>query len=961
VFFRLLGPVELWVRDHAVDIGPQRHRALLAALLFSPRRVVPTSTLIDRVWGESAPASVRNTLYSYITRLRRVLERCSPPGSPPILLGRGGGYLLDIEPELVDLHRFRSLMNRARRCGRDDEAFIWLSDEALHLWRDDPLANVSGDWFAGQREALSIERLGAIAESFDAHERLGRDAELISQLASTLEAHPLSEPIAFRLIAALRRAGRKAEAVACFARVRARIADELGVEPGDELQELHLRLLHEDSGAELTVRPKTFTNLPAATADFTGRVEELDWLVDRVTRATPGTPTIVAVNGLAGVGKTTLVLHAAQRLGVRYPDAHLYVDLCGHTPERERLSPEEALDTLLRCIGVPAADVPGRLDERVALWRTQLHRKRTLVVLDNAATVEQLQLLLPSSGDTLVLVTSRKRLLGLAGAHPLNLDPFPRTDAALLFERMVGLDRIEGEAEAVAEVLALCGYLPLAVRIAAARLQHRPTWTVEHLLTRLREQSTPLAELADGNRGVAASIHLSYAQLTPDHRRMFRLAGLVPGQDFDVYAGAALVERTVGEARRLLEDLVDANLLQQHRPDRYRAHDLVRGYARHMADIEDGSDGRRRAIGRLLDYYRRAAFLANGRITTRPAPFDLPANDTVAAVPELSDRSAAMAWLKRERTNLVAAVQLAANANWPAHAWQIASRLWYFLDLQGYFDDWIGSQRLAVAAAMSSGDRDGEGIARYSLGIAYRRSGRYSEAVDELRRTYDLGREAGSDRRQADALNSLGCVHLLRAEYTKAIETLGQARDLYHRIGDGGGETGVTLNLGIVALHMADYERAGELCQTAIERSLLTGADHNRTDALLTLADVRSHTGEPQAALRLYREAADLAREIDNPGFEARAVNGIARVTAAAGDLAQALDGHQQALTQFRRLGDRSGQAEVHLAFGDSYRAHAATSSAVHHYRQALTLARQIDDRLYEAQAVARLAALATS
>ncbi|MBM7790972.1 AfsR/SARP family transcriptional regulator [Tenggerimyces flavus] len=960
MFFRVLGPVELLARGRPVDLGPQRQRALLAVLLFSPRRVVPAATLIDRIWGASAPASVRNTLYSYVTRLRRVLEGVSASDSPPLLVSRGGGYVLDVDPELVDLHRFRALLGQARQADADD-ASVQLSGEALGLWTDNPLANVSGDWLAGQREALCMEQLSAIAEHADALARLGRGAELVPELAATLEAHPLSEPIAVRLIRALRGGGRRAEALAYFARTRARIADELGAEPGAELRSLHLELLRDDAEPRPPVRREDPppTNLPSTTGDFTGRAGELAALLAYANHATPGVPTVVAVNGLAGVGKTSLALHAAHRLLDQFPDAHLFVDLCGHTADRGVLSAEEALDTLLRCLGVPAAEMPARLDERVALWRTQLHRRRALVVLDNAVTVEQLQPLLPSSGDALVLITSRQRLIGLAGAQSLSLDPFTETDAARFFERIAGRDRVQGEIDAVSEVLALCGYLPLALRIAAARLHHRQTWTVAHLLARLRDQSTPLAELAYGDRGVAASLHLSYTHLSPDQQRMFRLSGLVPGNDLDAYAGAALVERKVPEARKLLEDLVDANLLHQQHPDRYRAHDLVRDYARHLTDAEETPDGKRHAFGRLLDFYRRGAYLANGRITTRPAPFDLPDDDRAPTLPDVRDRAGALAWFDQERANLIGAVRLAATAGWPEYAWQITSRLWYFLDLRWYTDDWIATQRVAIGATQASGDLNAESIARYSLGIAYRRSGRYRESIDELRHVRALGAELGNERRQADALNSLGAAYMHIADYAEAHESLRQARALYHRIGDDDGETMVILNLGERAMRTGEYAAAAELGCEAVDRSLRTGAAHLRVDALLTLAEVRFQTGEPKAALAHYRDAATLALEIGNPGLEARAVNGIARLTSAAGDLAGAVAGHLRALAQLRELGDLAGQAEVCLGMGDSYRAHSATPEAEQHYRQALALARQIRYRHLETRAEACLAALA--
>ena len=602
VRFRLLGAVRLEVDGSTVDLGPPKQRTVFTSLLLVPGQVVPTELLIDRVWGEAPPTGVRGALYSYITRLRRVLAHVTIDQRCPALLRHTGGYLADIDPAQVDLHQFRAQVSRARRAvqGCDDEDAAQALRDGLALWRESPLVGLSGDWAVRLRKQLAQERLGALVEYFDVRLRLGGSTELVSDLYQALAAYPTAEVLAARLMTALHRCGRHAEALACFAQMRERIGAELGVEPSTELQQLHTRILcsrpdRVTSAPAVATAPPVATapaaprtNLPAGSPDFAGRRLEIDRLHALATHVHRRTvPTLVTVDGMAGVGKTALVLHVANQLVGVYPRVQLFVDLRGHTPGQEPMAPVAALDTLLRCLGVPPAEIPSGLDERITLWRTELRDGGILILLDNAASAQQVRPLLPGAGHVMVLVTSRRRLTGIDGAHVVHLDPLPPADATMLFARIAGRDRTMMESGAVAEAVSLCGYLPLAIRICAVRLQRRSSWTVAHLARRLRDQQRVLTELATEDRDVATSLHLSYRQLPPGHRRMFRLVGRVPGLDFDVHVAAALAGTSVNHAEQLLEDLLDVNLLQQALPGRYRMHDLVRHYARNAAEPDE--------------------------------------------------------------------------------------------------------------------------------------------------------------------------------------------------------------------------------------------------------------------------------------------------------------------------------------------------------------------------------------
>lgn len=598
--FRVLGPFEVCVGDRRLELGGPRIRTLLAVLTANAGRVMRVGALVDALWGTDAPPEAAQTVRTYVSRLRRSLAAAGQ-----LIVTHQVGYTLRLAPDALDAVHFEHLVTTGRdalTAERHADAVARLT-RALRLWRGDAYAEF-GDVPLLRAEAgrLAAMRLAATEDRIDAELATGAGSALLDELTALTERHPGHDRLWGQLMIALYRAGRQVDAVEVFGHARAVLVGRFGLDPSARLTEIHRRLLNNDARllgvpAAIAAPVRARDDLPGDVARFTGREEELA----RLVAASTGT---AAIDGMAGIGKTALAVHAAHLLAGHYRDARLFLDLHGHTPGRAPTTPLAALETLLRALDVPAGRIPADLDACAALWRAELATRSVLVVLDDAAGLAQLRPLLPGTARTRVLVTSRRRLVGLDSGTGVSLDVLPEADAAALFAGVLGDERA-ADTGAVRDVADRCGYLPLAIRLAAARLRARPSWTVRYLAERLRGRGWPLAELEADDAGVAAALAPSYDHLDPAARRLFRLLGLHPGPDFDAPAAAALAAVTVPEAERLLEDLVDDHLLRQSTAGRYRFHALVRRHAHTAALAEEPESGRRAALRRMVDFSRR--------------------------------------------------------------------------------------------------------------------------------------------------------------------------------------------------------------------------------------------------------------------------------------------------------------------------------------------------------------------
>ncbi|RCG15840.1 helix-turn-helix domain-containing protein [Streptomyces reniochalinae] len=581
----VLGPVRVWRGDQPLSLGSPQQKALLAALLLRGGHTATAEELIDAIWGEEPPEQARAALRTYASRIRKAL---GPDGD--LLVSESGGYALrEGGGTSLDVETARELAAQADKAasGGDLARACELYDAALAQWSGEPLAHIPGPYAEAQRARLAEWRMSLLELRYDLDLRLGRHAEAVAGLTALAAAHPLRERLRELLMLALYRSGRQAEALAVHADIRRLLADELGVDPAPELAALQQRILEADetlappgeSGTTQARTPARPAQLPATLPDFTGRDSLVARLGAQLSRADG---TVMALAGIGGVGKTALAVHLGHAVADRFPDGQLYVDLQG-----TGASPADGAAVLggfLRSLGTDDASLPEGVEERAALFRSLLAGRRVLVLLDNARDAAQVRPLLPGTAGCAALVTSRVRMVDLAGARLVDLDVLGPGEAMALFSRVVGAERVGAEREAAMDVVAACGFLPLALRIAAARLSARRTWTVSVLAAKLADERRRLDELQAGDQAVGATFELGYAHLDAEQARAFRLLGLTEGPDIPLAAAAALLDRPAEEAEDLLEALVDSSLLESAGPGRYRLHNLMRLHARGRAE-----------------------------------------------------------------------------------------------------------------------------------------------------------------------------------------------------------------------------------------------------------------------------------------------------------------------------------------------------------------------------------------
>jgi tetratricopeptide (TPR) repeat protein/transcriptional regulator with XRE-family HTH domain len=652
--------------------------------------------------------------------------------------------------------------------------------------------------------------------------------------------------------------------------------------------------------------------LPRDVATFTGRHDELDELLAAVA-GDPGSGRAVAISaidGMAGVGKTAFAIHAAHRLAPEYPDGQIFLDLRAHAAGLRPVEPFDALGTLLLTVGAAAAAVPNDLDARVALWRDHLSARRMLIVLDDAAGNEQVRPLLPGVPGCLVLITSRRRLSALEDVRSLTLGTLPRRDAAELFARLAGATDGTAESAAVSVLSELSGRLPLAIGLLAGRLRSHPAWTARHLAATLRIAQDRLAEMHAENVAVESAFELSYRDLAPDVQRLFRRLGAHPGRDVERYAAAALDGIDVGDAARRLDALYEDHLLDEPVPGRYRMHDLIRAYARSLADREE-ADAAGAAVGRLLDHYVRALGSANRHIGRRSPQLDAPASDGPERIPDLSTWHGALAWLEAERANLRACFDDAVARGRDRRVIDLARELHPLLDLLGPWDQALAVQRAALDAAQRAGDRLAEADALHDMGDVLRRTGDYEAAVASLAAAVAIARELGSLLREAGVLNDLGDVQRMLGDCRAAATSLTRALRMHRELDSRLGQATALNRLGIVRSLTGDHHAAIESLTEALALSRDSGYRLVEVNALNNLGCVQYRNDDLAAATESLTASMDLARELNVRLYYANAVVNLARVHRLKGDTAAATASLTEALALYRDMGNRSGEASV--------------------------------------------------
>ncbi|MER7670448.1 BTAD domain-containing putative transcriptional regulator [Kitasatospora sp. NPDC096128] len=669
--FQVLGPVQAWLDDKPLSLGSPQQQAVLTALLLHSGRPVTTQDLVDALWGERPPTQAVAALRTYVSRLRSVIEPQREVRRPAeLLVSVADGYALRIPGEALDLSVFERLSAEAAaaRASGDKRETHRLLAQALDLFRGRPLTGIPGPYADAQRLRLAERQVAAAEELCAAALDIGLHAEIVVELNNLTAQHPLRERLRELLMLALYRCGRQAEALGVYTDTRKLLIEELGVEPGAGLSRMHNRILAADPALTLpalplpaaredgSAPPPAPAQLPADVSDFSGRSKLVGDLSTVLMNATGQAVVVTSLAGIGGVGKTTLAVHVAHRVRTEFPDGQLYVDLrgAGASPA----DPVVVLGDFLHALGV--TESPDSLEQRAALYRSLLASRRMLILLDNARDAEQIQPLIPGVSGCAVLATSRSRLAGIPGAQLFDVEELTPDEALALFSAIVGEHRVAAEPEAAMKVVTACGFLPLAVRIAAARLASRPRWSVSDLASRLADQRRRLDELQLGNLAVETTIGLGYGQLSVDEARAFRLLALIDSPDIPLAAAAALLGVDEYTAEDLAEALVEANMLECFTPGRYRYHDLLRLYAQRKNERLGDTAEQELAVLRLLDLL--IPTIRNAAHVIEPDDL-LPELLTTPASPGLvlPTARAAQDWLRTEGALLLSAVEAAST------------------------------------------------------------------------------------------------------------------------------------------------------------------------------------------------------------------------------------------------------------------------------------------------------------
>jgi DNA-binding SARP family transcriptional activator/tetratricopeptide (TPR) repeat protein len=945
VELRLLGPVEVLVDGQPLRLGKRQHRLILGILGLAADRPVAGDRMIDLLWAEQPPARARAVLHSRVSELRAVLRRAGAGADP--LLGDRDGYRLRVVPEQVDAHRFRQLLTGARQA-RSDERLRDALRQALGLWRGPAL----GGWLPGPSHdalcrGLESARLTATEDLYEAELRLGNHHAIVDDLFELSVAHPGRDRLTGALMLALHHCGRTAEAIESYQRARTWLRTELGIDPGRQLQRLHVALLRDDPALAMTQAPARPApgwvpprQLPPAVRHFAGRaaeLAELTRLAELTWQADPPGPVVIsAIDGTAGIGKTALAVHWAHSVADRFPDGQLYLNLRGFgaacepdqrrggaacEPDQRRggtagspMSPAEAVRSLLDGLGVAPDQLPADVDAQVGRYRSLLAGRRVLVVLDNARDAEQVRPLLPGAPGCLALVTSRNRLsslVGREGAQPLALELLTTEEARLLLARRLGADRVAAEPAAADDVIAQCAGLPLALAIVAARAASRPLPPLSTLAEQLRGARLDALSAGDPASDLRCVFSWSYHALGPDPARLLRLLGRHPGPELSTAAAASLAGVPRPRLRPLLAALTGANLLAEPVPGRYAWHDLLHAYAAELAEPAEG----RAAVHRLLDHYVHSAHAAVRQLNQHLEPVDLDPPQPGVTPERPADLRQALGWFAAEHTGLLATVERAAAEGWHAHAWRLAWALAPYLERRGYWRAQVTAQGAALAAAEQAGDGFAQARVHLFLGRATLRLGRLDEAHAHLWRALRL-------HRQPRDLLGLAQTHDSLAELWGRQERHAEA--LRH-------------------------------ARQALRLSRTTGHRIGQARALNTVGWLEAQLGHHRDGIAACRRALALFQELaDRPGLAAT-WDSLGYAHHHLSDHVYAFTCYRHALDLYRQLGDRHGEFGSLTSLGDTYRSAGQLPAARTVWRQALAILVDLGHS-YAEQVRARLA-----
>ncbi|MFL6161144.1 MAG: BTAD domain-containing putative transcriptional regulator [Jatrophihabitantaceae bacterium] len=976
---RILGPLDVVADGQAVRIGGPRERIVLAMLALRANRVTSVEQLVDAVWGELPPSTARAQIQSCISGLRKVLDDA---GLPDAIQTRAGGYLLTVAEDRLDSEKFGKLVAQAHRQVAEQrlpEAAATLR-EALGLWRGPALSGVQSDLVQRGCAVLEDARIAAVEELMRLDLQLGRHAEISGELRVLVAEHPLRERLYEFLVLALYRSGRQAEALEVCRRARVTMISELGLEPRQELQTLERAVLNRDpslglpseSGQPANPAEKPLSSprqLPSSIADFIGRQSQIVEVSQLLAEArSSGTPSyavpIIGIVGFGGVGKSTLALRVAHESAEEYSDGHLYVDLTGEGGE-DRIA--SVLARFLRALGVNATAIPDSLEERAGMYRSRVANKRLLLVIDNVSAEHEIEPLLPGSPTCAVIVTSRTRLDRLAGARWISLSAFDSETAIQLLAKIVGWERLQAEPAAVQQLVEYCGGLPLALRIAGARLASRPHWRIGELTRRLKSEVQRLDELSHRGLEIRSSIGLSYRTLPEQAKRLFRLIALPQARDFPSWSAAALLNCSLKEAEETLERLVDVQLLSigeaADGETRYCFHDLIRVYAGERLLDTDPEPDRRAALRRLLGGW--LALAEEAHRTEYGGDYTiLHGTAERFRLPEWSDHGAdnprpwlanPLEWLEKERGSLVSAVRSATAADEDELSWDLALSMVSLFEVRGYFDDWRETAELAYAVCVRAGNATGRAAMRYSQGTLAMFQKQLSAAQELFGQALEIFSADENVHGQALVLRNAAIVDRLLGNFDSMLGKYEEALAKMRTVGDVIGQANILRNLSKYRIDQGDIEEAAQMLSEALQLCQQVNYVRGEAQVASRFAELYLSTGQPALARQTLNRVLESVRQIGDRIGEAHALYGLGIVRRREGRLDTAEATLLHALSVAEEVSDRLIQGQAHYAIGELCLARGENAKAAEHLQRARELFDELGSSLWLAKTLIQL------
>jgi DNA-binding SARP family transcriptional activator/tetratricopeptide (TPR) repeat protein len=970
VRFGILGPLEVVAGSYRLELGGTRQQIVVATLLLSANRVVTMDRLLEAIYGENLPPTARSQAQISISSLRRMFASRS---SGEIISTREHGYVIHVDSGRLDSEQFQQLVATARGvldAGKPDQAVASYRD-ALRLWRGPALDGIDSQLVRVAASRLDEQRIATNEDRIELELDLGRHHELVGELTELVQVFPLRERLHGLLMLALYRCDRTAESLQVYRRCRRTMIGELGIEPGARLQQLEHAVLVADPALQppaarvaiQQVKRQVPNLLPTDIADFTGRAEEItqihQHLVDAAGEDVRPTPVVVIV-GKGGVGKTSVAIHASHVVAGQFPDGLLFADLHGGTSHR--VGPAQVLGRFLRALGVPAGQVPEGLDERAEVYRNLVADRKVLVVLDDAVSESQVSPLVPSSGAAGVMVTSRRRLTGLAGAIHIKLDVLGAEKSLDLLARIAGDARVQAEHEAATAVAEHCGRLPLALRIAGARLSARPHWSIQQLVDRLEDETRRLDELRHGDMGIRPSILLTYQSVTEEARQLLRRLALVDVPVFSGWISAAVLDQPVARAEDVLDDLVSAQLIESTGngsglQSQYRFHDLIRIFARERLAAEESAAARKealaRALGALLYLAEKAHYRYFGgdyvRIRCDASRWELPQPlvDQLVSDP--------LSWYDRERAALVAGVRQAAQAGLVELSWGLAFSTVPLFESRIYLDDWQETHAIALEASRKARHIRGQAAMLKSIGSFHITQQRLEPARRELTEAVQLFEQTGDEQGIALALRHLAYLDRLNGRLDDATRRYEQALATFRKIGDRIATAYVLHGLAQIRLERQQPDSAKELLAEALILCQITRCGRIEAQVLYRLGEAHLMAGELADAVSAFELALVMSSNIGDFVGEAYVLQGIGVAKVRQAEFDQARIALRRAMEFAVTAGERVAEARALLGLSELALASRDPQQAVVFGQQASRMFRDMGALLYDARVLTLL------